>query len=194
MARIVFARSSVDIRVPEGESIAVFTQEQVEVFQKSGEVRTPLGTVTATQQTFGPFLSGATISLDAGDYSAIYAVGVTPIIRDMLVQQIQRAPEAINASGAIPLTALYGGVINATAGLLGVTGTLPTGAAIEALGDFRVDDSFDWHVISTGLGTFTVAASAGHTLVGAGGVGSAMSGVFRTRKTAINTFVTYRIG
>ena len=119
---------------------------------------------------------------------------MTPIMRELIGYRIQRAPVAINASGAIPLSALINGVINANAGLLGLTGNLPTGAAIEASSDFRVDDAFDWYVISTGLGTYTIAASAGHTIVGTAGVGSTQSGHFRTRKSALNTFITMRIG
>lgn len=57
-----------------------------------------------------------------------------------------------------------------------------------------VGDSIDWAVINTGPNTFTVTADTDHTLVGAGAVATATSGLFRTRKTAANTFVTYRIG
>ena len=193
MPRVV-AKSSVDIAVPAGESILVFCQDRASVYQVVGEIRTLLGNVTAGSQTFGPFVSGATIAIDAGDYLAWYSVGASPIMRELIGYRIQRAPVAINASGAIPLSALITGVINANAGLLGLTGTLPTGAAIEASSDFRVDDAFDWYVISTGLGTYTIAASAGHTIVGAAGIGSTQSGHFRTRKSATNTFITMRIG
>jgi hypothetical protein len=58
-----------------------------------------------------------------------------------------------------------------------------------------VDEAFDWYVINTGAtNAFTVAAGTGHTLVGSGTVALSSSGAFRTRKTAANTFVTYRIG
>jgi hypothetical protein len=39
-----------------------------------------------------------------------------------------------------------------------------------------------------------VTASAGHTVVGVGAVATVTSGVFRTRKTAADTFVSYRVG
>lgn len=194
MANIVMARSSVDVQVPAGESITVFSQDTARIYQRVGEAKNSLGTVASTQQAFGPFASGATVVIDTGEYSAIYGVGASPVIRELLSHKIQRAPAAINAGGAIPLAALFGGVINANAGLLGVTGTLPAGATIDSAGDFRVDDAFDWSIISTGLGAFTVGASAGHTVVGSASVGSAQSGVFRTRKTGTNAFVTYRIG
>ena len=45
-----------------------------------------------------------------------------------------------------------------------------------------------------GANAFTVTAATGHTIVGAAAVANSTSGRFRTRKTAANTFVTYRIG
>lgn len=193
MPRVV-AKSSVEVAVPSGQSILVFCQDKATVYQKNGESRDLLGTVTSGSQTFGPFASGATIVVDSGEYLAWYSVGVSPVMREMIGYRIQRSPIAINSSGSIPLSTIISGVINANAGLLGLTGTLPTGAVIDAASDFRVDDAFDWYVISTGLGTYTIAASAGHTIVGAAGVGSTQSGHFRTRKSAANTFVTMRIG
>ncbi len=39
-----------------------------------------------------------------------------------------------------------------------------------------------------------VVSAYGHTVVGAGAVATATSGLFRTRKSAASTFITYRIG
>lgn len=193
MPRVV-GKSRTDVVVPAGQSILVFCQDSAEVYEIAGASRNHLGTVSGRSQTFGPFASGGTISIDAGEYVAWYNVSLSPIMQEMIAYRIQRAPIAISASGAIPLSALVTGVINANAGLLGLTGTLPTGATIDAASDFRVDDSFDWYVISTGLGTYTIGASAGHTIVGTAGVGSTQSAHFRTRKSAANTFITMRIG
>lgn len=192
MPRVV-ARSSAEVVVPAGQSILVFCQESAQVYQRTGEDRALLGSLTSGQQTFGPFASGADIVIDAGNYMVMYAVGVSPIMREFIGYKIQRAPVAISASGSIPVSALVTGVINVNAGLLGLTGTLPTGASLDAASDFRTDDAFDWAVISTGLGAYNLASSAGHTIVGASSIGSAQSATFRTRKTAVNTFVSYRI-
>jgi hypothetical protein len=77
-----------------------------------------------------------------------------------------------------------------------VTATLDTGAIWDLASQWAVNDSFDWAVINTGgSNTFTVtAAASGHTLVGSGAVANTTSGQFRTRKTAADTFVTYRLG
>lgn len=194
MPRMVAAKSTITVAVPSGQSITVFTQDSANVYQVVGESRNLIGTVSMGQQTFGPFAGGASIAIEAGNLSAFFSIGAIPILTEFLIYKVQRAPVAINAGGAIPINALFGGLINATAGLLGLSGTLPTGTTLDAAGDFRPDDAFEWVIMSTGLGTYSIAASAGHTIVGAAGVGSAQSGAFRTRKTGPNVFVTYRIG
>jgi hypothetical protein len=191
---MVAAKSTLTVAVPSGQSITVFTQDSADVYQVAGASRNLLGTASMGQQTFGSFPSGASIAIESGNLSAFFAIGVTPILTEFLGNKIQRAPVAINSAGTLPIGALFSGLINGSAGLLGVTGTLPTGAALDAAADFRPDDSFDWIIMSTGLGTFSIGASAGHTIVGAAGVGSAQSGAFRTRKAGPNVFVTYRIG
>lgn len=193
MANIVLARSSERVSVPAGQSITVFSQESVAVSQDAAGVITPLGTVTASQQTFGPFAPGAIIILDTGAYSAIYATGSSPILRELIGNHIQRTPIAINAAGAIPLSAMANGVITSNS-VLGITCTLPTGTVMDSGMGFRMDDSFDWSIIVSGLFGFTVGAAADHTIVGNATVSSGSAGTFRTRKTAANNFVTYRIG
>lgn len=192
MPEIVMATSSARISVASAESITVFTQDSAVVSQDVAGVPTPIGTVTATSQTFGPFASGAMITVAAGSLAAFYAVGATPILKQMMGHMIQREPIAINAAGAIPARALANGIITSTS-LLGITCTLPTGTEIDRMSDFRMDDAFEWCVIAAGLFGFTVGASAGHTIVGPAGVGSGSAGYFRTRKTGTNVFVTYRV-
>lgn len=192
MPNIVMARSSARVSVPSAQSITVFTQDSARVYQDVASVPELIGTVTSSQQTFGPFASGAAITIEAGALPAYHAVGVTPILREMLNYMIQREPIAINAAGAIPARALATGLITSNS-VLGISCSLPTGTAMDAISDFRVDDAFEWCVIAAGLFGFTVTASAGHTIVGAAAVSSGTSGYFRTRKTATNTFVSYRV-
>lgn len=193
MPNIVMARSSERISVPSGQSITIFTQGGATISQDIGGVVTQLGTVTSAQQMFGPFGSATTVVIESVGAPVLYAFGVSPIIREMIGNRVQRTPIAINAAGAIPASALANGLISSNS-LLGITCTLPTGTAMEDVSGFRIDDSFDWSVMAVGLFGFTVGASTGHTIVGNASVGSGSSGEFRTRKTAANTFVTYRIG
>jgi len=73
--------------------------------------------------------------------------------------------------------------------------TLPTGTLTEAGVNLRVGESFDWSLINLAAATHAVTVTAGtaHTVVGTMAVAAASSGMFRTRKTDVNTFVTYRI-
>ena len=66
---------------------------------------------------------------------------------------------------------------------------------MDAALEMEIGESFDWSAINTGAANaFTVtAAASGHTVVGAGAVALSSSGTFRTRKTAADTFVTYRL-
>ena len=73
--------------------------------------------------------------------------------------------------------------------------TVPTGTLTEAGTNLLVGESFDWSIANLAAAThaITLTAGTGHTLVGAVIVAALSSGTFRTRKTDLNTFVTYRI-
>jgi hypothetical protein len=73
---------------------------------------------------------------------------------------------------------------------------------MDAAFELDIDESIDWSIINASAvaaDTITLAAAAlGNTLVGAAIIVSANSApdntaVYRTRKTAADTFVTYRI-
>ena len=77
-----------------------------------------------------------------------------------------------------------------------ITLTLPTGTDMDsAFQDLQANQSFEWSVINLAAAThlITVTAAAGHTVVGNMAVAAAASGRFITRKTAANTFISYRI-
>jgi len=110
---------------------------------------------------------------------------------------IQPTPSAINASTTLTIAQLLTGIIT-TNSATAVAFTLPTGTLTDAgvLGGFLlVDQSFDWSIVNTGsaVGVVTVSGGTGNTLVGSGMLAITTSATFRTRKTAANTFTTYRI-
>lgn len=112
-----------------------------------------------------------------------------------VLTKIQPTPTAVNATATLTIAQLLTLIITSTTALA-VTGTLPTGTLSDAgfnNGASNINDSFDWAVINTGALAFTVAAGVGHTLVGTGVVAAATSALFRSVKTGVNTFVTYRI-
>ena len=109
----------------------------------------------------------------------------------------QPAPTAKLASATLTIAELLTQIVT-TSGTVAITLTLPTGTLTDAgvTGPaLPVNGCFDWAVINTGTsaGAVTLAAGTGHTLVGSATVAIGTSAGFRTRKTAANTFVSYRM-
>lgn len=119
----------------------------------------------------------------------------------------QAAPTVKTVANTLTIAELLTKIINATPTATGATAayTLPTGALIDAGLTMEVDDSFDWCLINNALAaadTITVTADTGHTIVGnpvvqslhaSTGATMGYSSLWRTRKTAADTYVTYRI-
>ena len=73
---------------------------------------------------------------------------------------------------------------------------VPTGSNMDAaFQDLQVNQAFEWNVINLAAAThaITVVANTDHTVVGSMVVAANSSGRFLTRKSAANTFITYRI-
>lgn len=197
MSQVIYPNGTSKYTIPANESIAVFTAGVATVSRLVGYPNVPdtlsvLGTVTAGQTVFGPYTSGATIIVDAGAAQVFCAVGVAPAANEYVPTRTQAAPVALNATGAVTAAAMIGGIVTSTTGAA-VAGTVPTGAVLDLAAEFAIGDSFTWSVINTGGNTFTVTADTGHTLVGVAAVVTVTSGRFLTRKTAADTFITYRI-
>lgn len=120
----------------------------------------------------------------------------------------QGAPATATTAATLTIAQLLTGIINATPTATGATVayTLPTGTLVDAAMTLAIGDAFDWVLINNALAaadTITVTAGTDHTIVGGpivqslhastGGI-TGYSAQFRTRKTAANTMVTYRIG
>lgn len=119
----------------------------------------------------------------------------------------QPDPTVKTVANTLTIAELLTKIINATPTATGATAayTLPTGALIDAGLTMEVDDSFDWCLINNALAaadTITVTADTGHTIVGnpvvqslhaSTGAVMGYSSLWRTRKTAADTYVTYRI-
>jgi len=143
----------------------------------------------------------------SGGTSSGGTAGLTGHIRNRgVIMRTQAAPTAKTTAVTLTGAELLGEIITGThAAGADVDYTLPTGTNMDAAAQMAVNDSFDWTLINLSAAaadTVTVTANTGHTVVGNGIVQSAHSttgelygnsGRFRTRKTAANTFVTYRI-
>lgn len=197
MSTIIYPQGTATVVLAANQSIAVFSKASAKVSRLLGYPNLPstlsvLGTVTAGQTVFGPYASGATIVIEAGADVATYEAGIAPVTDEYLPNKFQGAPFALNATGAITAAGMLTGIVTSTTGAA-VAGTVPTGATLDLAGSFAIGDSFDWSVIATGANAFTVTADTGHTLVGTAVVATVTSGRFRTRKTAADTWVSYRL-
>jgi len=105
---------------------------------------------------------------------------------------------ATDSATAVTLTAasIIDGIRSGTP-TASINYTLPTGANLEAaFQDLQSGQSFEWSVINRASVTFniTLVANTNHTVFGNMVTVPASSAVFLTRKSATDTFVTYRIG
>lgn len=123
-----------------------------------------------------------------------------------LVAKTQATPNAETAAVTLTVAKLLVGIITGThATGSNINYQLPTGALTDAGVTFEADDSFEWVLINLSAAaadTITITANTGHTIVGNAIIQSAhattgllygYSARFLTRKTAANTFITYRI-
>jgi len=199
MQKIVFPNGKVRIAIAATESVAVYTQDQATVSRELGYPQHPaslsvLGVINGGQTVFGPYASGATIIIEAGAAPVYYETGVNPVVQSFIALNAgsQPTPGVLNATGALTAAMMLAGIVTSTTAAA-VAGTVPTGTVMEAASEFNINDSFDWTVITTGANAFTVTAAANHTLVGNMVVAAGKAGMFRTVKTALNTFVTYSL-
>jgi len=114
-----------------------------------------------------------------------------------IVLMNQQTPTAVTATGTLTIANLLTQIITSTSATA-VALTLPTGTLSDAGvsgGTSAVNTSFDWSIINLGsaVGDVTLVAGTGHTIVGSAIVTVGTSGKFRSRKTATNTFVSYRV-
>ena len=196
--------NSGDIIVPANESIAVACQGSAQVFRKQGfpnypDVVTLIGTVNNGQTVFGPYSTGAVIVVEAsGGVTAFYEIGTAPVVQQgRLNAQVQVTPANIADGGSMAFSVadLLTGYVTATP-TAGRNIQLPTGAAMDLGSSFAVNDSFDWTLATLAAFALTITQGAsGHTIVGAAATAgtSGATARFRTRKTAADTFVTYRL-
>lgn len=127
---------------------------------------------------------------------AAKAALASPVFTGNVFSQ-QAAPVAQNSTATLTIATLLGGLVTATSATA-VSLTLPTGTLSDAgilAGALANDRAFEWVLVNLGSssGAVTLLAGTGHTIVGNAVTAISTSSRWRTRKTAGNTFVTYRI-
>lgn len=184
------------VTVPASSKIATYSKTAYTVDKQTTFSNYPPAvtnlSAAAGAYTSSAFSTATTVIITAGAEPVLYNVGTGPVVYERL--NYQPSPGTLNATGTLTGALILGGIVTSSTAAA-VTATLDTGAVLDPILTMSADDSFDWIAINTGASNaFTVTASTGHTIVGAGAVAASTSGRFRTRKTAANTFVTYRVG
>lgn len=125
---------------------------------------------------------------------------LTHSIFGKMIYPVQPNPTTLNSTATLTIAQLLTYII-VSSPTSAINFTLPTGT----LSDTGItgggvaspnNSSFSWSIIntsSTAGATITLIAGTGHTIVGSTTVAIGTSATFKTRKTATNTFVTYRL-
>lgn len=109
----------------------------------------------------------------------------------------QGAPTAKNSTTTLTIAEILTLIITTTSASA-VSLTLPTGTLTDAgilAGALGTNEAFEWYIINLGSssGAVTLVAGVAHTIVGNAVTAISTTSRWFTRKTATNTFVTYRI-
>ena len=198
MSTYLRPNTGVTLTVAASDKLATWSLGEYTVDQTVGYPNVP-NTVdnlfnSSGANTTSAFSAATSVTIKAGDHGLYYATGTGPVIPEQYgLARTQAAPGTLNATGTLTAALILGGIVTSTTAA-GVTATLDTGTVMDAVLDADANAAFEWTAISTGANSFTVTASSGHTLVGSGVVATLTSGRFLTRRTAANTWITYRLG
>ena len=197
---IVPAGGKKEVSLAASDKLAVYTRGTALIYQDVGYPQFPsklsyISDVVNEEYVSSAVSAAATFVIDnsGNPFDALYEIGTAPVVKDNCrkVSAVQAAPVALDVTGAITAASILGGILTSAAAA--VTGTLPTGAQLEAAAEFAVGDSVDWSIIKIGANTFTVQVNTDHTVVGLLTVATATSGRWRTRKVSAGVFETYRL-
>lgn len=120
----------------------------------------------------------------------ITALGGSVTVNSGLIRQ--PAPAAVNATATLTVADLQTRIITTTTALA-TNLTLPTGTLMDVMYAEYVDMGWAWSIINTGPLAATILAGTGHTIVGAALTATLSSANFCSRRTGVNTWVTYRV-
>lgn len=198
ISTLIPAQGTATVSFAASDKIATYSEQQYEVVNQVGFPNFPDQEVSlfagSGLNVSDAITAAGTAVIRAGATPVLYTVGASAAIPFNEIVNYQASPGTLAATGTLTAALILGGIVTSTTAAA-VTATLNTGAVMEAAISMEIGDSFDWVVINTGaVNDFTVtAAASGHTVVGVGAVQELTSVQFRTRKTAFETFVTYRI-
>ncbi|MFA6093971.1 MAG: hypothetical protein WC986_13615 [Elusimicrobiota bacterium] len=215
----VYPNGTATVTVPASQYINVFSAGSARVYKQVGYPNLPStwvletsGELTRQEATFGPYTYETQVKIEAGVDGAIYSVGAGAValgcekFLPAVPVRAQLAPATATVTATLTSAQLLSGIIVADSSDGGATPyTLPTGTLLDTASGLSIGQGFQWTLINVSTAAadiITIGAGSGHTVVGIMAVPSAhsstglvygSSATFFSRKTAANTFVTYRM-
>lgn len=198
------------VTIPASSKLALFSYDDCQVYLVAGYPNVPPNETLSFSVTGGirkittAYSAETVVKIQAGNSPVLYEVGTSPEVDNLPISQ--PTPTAKTTAATLTIAELLTKILTGTH-TAGATAayTLPTGTLTDAGVSMSVDDAFDWSLINlsaAAVDTITLTAGTDHSIVGNPIVQSAHAstgGIYgnsarwRTRKTAANTFVTYRI-
>lgn len=200
MSMKVYPFGSVEVAVAASDIVSIFSKSPVKIYKLNAGLPNmpPTKVLFATaagdaDYQSGAFAAAARLVIEAGPSEAFVNIGTAAVPIERRGLRGQGNPGVLDATGTLTAAMIASGIVTSTTAAA-VTATLDTGAVMDGALKMEIGESFDWSVINTGGNAFTVTAAAtGHTIVGTAAVATATSATWRTRKTAAETYISYRI-
>lgn len=160
---------------------ATFLSDIFSIYDSSGSNEAVRSTYNSGNSTF-------TVDFRAGTRVT------APIFESTTQFTFVTSPTNNNTSVTITAGNIVNGILTGTPAA-NINYTLPTGTNMDAQFGTGVNGTAEWSIINLAGATFsiTVLGNTGHTLVGNMVVAANSSARFGSRKTATNTYVTYRL-
>jgi hypothetical protein len=196
---VIASQGTAEVVVPANESVALLSITQTNVFKVVGFPNYPeqndLESTFTGYKVLGPYTSETTLIINAGAAPVEYQIGVAPVV---FGSNYQGTPTTQNSAATLTTAKVMSGLITctqATGATIAVL--LPTGANMELAAQFDVGDFFDWAFVNNSVNaadTVTITnAASNNNINGPAIISNVRSAMFRTYKTATDTFATYRI-
>jgi hypothetical protein len=200
--QIIFTQGTSTVPISAGERIIVQSISPALVYQLVGfpnmpPTRTLLATVENGTYLSPVLTNGGTIVIEAGASEVYFSVGVSPDISFNNGKWKPQGAQSVIADGAsMIMTAanVLSGIITATP-TVGRNVQLPTGTNLELATEWAIDEGVDFSLITEAAFALTITVNTGVTIIGSPSTAatSGSAATFRVRKTALNTFVVYRL-
>ena len=195
----VASQGTAEVTIPANESIALLSITETQVYKVVGFPNYPqqndLESTFTGYEVLGPYSAATTLIIEAGAAEVAYQIGVAPVV---FGSNYQGTPTTQNSAATLTTAKVMSGLITctqATGATIAVL--LPNGADMELAAQFDVGDYFDWVFVNNSVAaadTVTITnAASGNNINGPAIIAAATSAIFRSYKTATDTFATYRI-